>query len=236
MMPERSAVFYLFFTIGFIVSWPLSTWGQRTSALIQPSERLSEAIAQYDQGQYRVVLSLLDPVNTRMPHAAHYDGWAPSDLFQARVYDALSRARLGWPGSQALIEQLYDELQGTFEADRVRLQLMQYRHRAQKYSEVIALSKEVQWPRMPKNEREQGNYLRGYALWKKGDPQSARDLLEPVAKSSSPEAPLAALAMGGLCDEAGLYEQALVFLDPLRTHPSCSLYVPALLARLYYRM
>jgi tetratricopeptide (TPR) repeat protein len=236
MMPKRSAVFYLFSFLCFVAAWPLSTFGQRTSALIQPTERLSEAIAQYDQGQYRVVLSLLDPVNNRMSHAAHFDGWTTTDLFQARVYAALSRARLGWPGSQALIEQLYDELQGTFEADRVRLQLMQYRHRAQKYSEVIALSKEVQWPRMPKNEREQGNFLRGYALWKKGDPQSARDLLEPVATSSSPEAPLAALAMGGLCDEAGLYEQALVFLDPLRTHPSCSLYVPALLARLYYRM
>jgi tetratricopeptide (TPR) repeat protein len=148
----------------------------------------------------------------------------------------LSRARLEWPGSQALIEQLYDELQGTFEADRVRLQLMQYRHRHKKYSEVISLSKEVQWQRMPANERNQGDYLRGYALWKKSDPQSARALLEPITKTQSPESPLAALAMGALCDETGQYEQALAYLDPIKEHPSCSLYVPALLARQYYRM
>lgn len=235
-MPIRTAVFCFLLTACFIAQNPHLTYAQRSQTLHHSSDRLSEAINQYDKGQYRVVLSLLNPANSRMPHASRSDGWSTTELYQARVYDALSRARLGWPGSQALIEQLSDELQGTFEADRVRLQLMQYRHRDKKYSEVISLSKEVQWSRMPRNERLEGDYLHGYALWKKGDPESARTLLEPIVKSNSVEAPLAAVALGGLYDEAGQYEQALAILDPIREHPSCSLYVPAMLARLYYRM
>lgn len=236
MMQRRTAVFYFILLVLLTANWPEFVYAQRPQNLHQPSDRLSEAIQQYDKGQYRVVLSLLDQAYTRMPHTTRNDGWTPTELFQARVYDALSRARLGWPGSQALMEQLYDEMQGTFEADRVRLQLMQYRHRDKKYSEVISLSKEVQWPRMHKNERQQGDYLRGYALWKKGDAQTARTLLEPLTRTESPEAPLASLAMGKVCDESGQHEQALAFLDPIREHPSCSLYVPPLLARQYYRM
>ncbi len=235
-MPKRSAVLFFFLSIYFVAHRPNSTCAQRTQVYNQPQDRITEAIVQFDHGQYRVVLSMLEPVISRMPHASRSDGWSSNELFKARAYDALSRARLGWPGSQARIEQLYGELQGTFEADRVRLQLMHYRHRDKKYSEVISLAKEVEWPRMPRNERDQGDYLRGYAFWKKGDPQTARMLLEPLAKTSSPEAPLAALAMGGICDESGQYEQALAFLDPIREHPQCSSYVPAMLARLYYRM
>jgi len=235
-MPKRTAVLYLLLSACIIAHWPVLTYAQRPQNLHQPTELLTEAIDQYNKEQYRVALSLLDKVSNRMTHASRSDGWTPNLLFQVRVYDALSRARLDWPGSQALIEQLYDELQGTFEADRVRLQLMQYRHRDKKYSEVISLSNEVQWPRMPANERRQGDYLRGYALWKKADPQAARALLEPLTKTPSAEATLASLAMGGLCDEAGQYEQALAYLDPIKEHPSCSLYVPALLARQYYRM
>ena len=222
--------------IFLILFCPAPAAAQRTVATGQPVAVLSEAIQQYNQGQYRVVITLLEPVTGRMSHTTRTDGWTETDLFQARAYDALSRARLGRQGSQALMEQLYDELQGTYEADLVRLQLMEYRHVDKKYSEVISLSKEVQWPRMPKAERSRGDYLKGYALWKKGDAQSARALLEPLSKNGSPESPLASLAMGALCDAAGQHEEALSYLNPVREHPACSLYVPALLARQYYRM